>query len=460
MKRTVDVLTGAQWGDEGKGKIINDMASKYDVMVRYNGGANSGHTVYTDSGRKVIFNVLPSGLLNKELMGVISGGVVINPYAFMKEVSRVAMACEDKEINDDNENTDVVYDALNKLRQRLFISMDTHLTLPIHILIDIFSERGRQEAGQDIIGSTNRGNTPTYVDKVARRGIRVSDIFCKDFKSKYVKLTKFHIQELKSRGITDDEIWNAGTLYGIGLAEYQQEWLDSCVRLRELNCVNTVTLLHNKIAAGAKILLEGAQGLMLDIDYGTYPFVTSSSVTASAAFAQTGIPVQCVNKVFAVMKPYNTRVGSGFFPSKLADESPIAEELVRIGGEFGSVTGRKRKIGWLDMVQIKHACMINGVTDVIIAKCDVISGIKIVEVIDKYIYGDNKTTEYNGENGFTGITVELFNMFGELTEDNVKSTDSEIGRFIKYINNYLSDVITKPKVVAISISPKEPFITL
>lgn len=433
-KRCVDVILGLQFGDEGKGKIINEMASEYDVNVRYQGGANSGHTIWLENGEKVVFNVLPSGMLNPGITGVITQGVVINPLAFTHEVDRVGIH-------------------VKNIKERLYISKDVHMTLPVHILLDIFTEMSRSTSGVKTIGSTNRGNTPTYVDRVARRGIRLSDIAHPDFMDKYNKLTNYHIKHIKN----DHPDFNLSDVKvnGMPYLEYEGLWLKAVERMNEFMYCNTVALLHEMCAEGRRILLEGAQGLMLDIEYGTYPFVTSSSVTASAAFAQTGIPPQMINRVYGVFKPYITRVGSGFFPTIMNDdikeESVIADHIVEIGKEFGSVTGRKRMIGWLDMPQLKYACMVNGVTDLIMMKCDVLSDIPgNILVCESYEYqgDDNYTDVYEGEDHFRHAVMKEFPKFGDLTV-----LPKPFWGLVKYINDYFADVITDPEITAVSCSP-------
>lgn len=437
-KSKVDVIVGLQFGDEGKGKIINELAPNYDVIVRFQGGANSGHTIWKEDGSKVIFNVVPSGMMSPNILGVITQGVVINPQAFMLELSR--LQCDIKDI-----------------KNRLYISRDIHLTAPYHILLDKFTEKSRDKHGDDIIGSTNRGNTPTYIDKVARRGITIADAISGsylDFMNKYSNIKDVHMSYITNvlgeHGLKLSE----ASINDIPYNEYEAMWFESLKDLIKLNICNTVSLLHDHMRDGKSILLEGAQGTMLDIEYGTYPFVTSSAVTSSAAFALTGIPPQMVNKVFGVAKPYITRVGNGFFPTRIHDDNIIdfdaSEHIVNVGKEFGSVTGRKRMIGWLDLPQLKYACMINGVTDIILMKCDVLSGLGNMVICTYYKYHDLESyvDVYQGSDSFKDAIMERIDSYGVLDGyPNEKLMD-----LISRINECLSDVITSPKISMVSMS--------
>lgn len=435
MKCKVDVIVGGQHGDEGKGKVINELASNYDVNVRYQGGANSGHTIWKEDGSKVVFNVIPSGILNEGIEGVITQGVVINPQAFMGEVTRVGVDIKD-------------------IKKRLYISRDASITTPSHILIDIFTEASRSKGGK-IIGSTNRGNTPTYLDKVARRGLRAIDLADTDFIEKYNALKSTHLKYIAFvLGATPRDIEEA-KINGIPFDEYEKMWFDSVKQLSSgfMFC-NTVSLLHEMCSRGKRILLEGAQGAMLDIEYGTYPFVTSSAVTSSAAFALTGIPPQMVGKVYMVIKPYVTRVGNGFFPTHITEDNKLdwddAETIVNTGKEFGSVTARKRMIGWLDMPQLKYACMINGATDLILMKCDVLSYTRKIAVCNAYQYEGmpDRTDVYAGSELFTHCHMTTFSPLGDLSD----GITPELEDLISYINDYVGDVITEPKITMVSMS--------
>ena len=349
MKGKVDVLIGAQWGDEGKGKIIDIMGADADVFVRYQGGANAGHTVIVD-GKKVIFKLLPSGMLYPGKLCVLGNGVVIDPEQFLQEVDELYQRGQD--------------------RARLVVSPHAHVVMPYHKILDHAQEafRGRGR----MLGTTGRGIGPCYVDKFARSGIRVKDLLDED-KLREVIST---ILEEKNRLLTKlydakpmpvDEVYGPAREWGKALAPYVED---------------TTVLLHEALEKGKYIILEGAQGTLLDVDHGTYPYVTSSSTTAAGGLSGTGLPITCVDRVIAVVKAYTTRVGEGPMPTE--DKGETGEYLRTKGAEFGAITGRPRRCGWLDMVALRYSMRINGSDVMALMKLDVLSGLNEIKVCVAY----------------------------------------------------------------------------
>jgi adenylosuccinate synthase len=349
----VDVLLGLQWGDEGKGKIVDVLTPHYDVVARFQGGPNAGHTLEF-SGIKHVLHTIPSGIFRDNTINIVGNGVVIDPITLKKEI-----------------------DALNKLKvdvnSKLFISRKAHLIIPTHRMLDAASEALK---GKEKIGSTLRGIGPTYMDKTGRNGLRVGDIESKEFKSLYQKLCNKHLDLLRHMN------------YPIDLAAPETEFFESIEALKNLNLVDSEHLLNQYISAGKKILAEGAQGSLLDIDFGSYPFVTSSSTITAGACTGLGISPRTIGKVYGIFKAYCTRVGSGPFPTELENET--GEKIRNAGNEFGSTTGRPRRTGWLDLPALRYANMINGVTDLIMMKSDVLSGFNKLQVCTHYKYRDQK----------------------------------------------------------------------
>ncbi len=348
-----DVLLGLQWGDEGKGKIVDVLTPHYDIIARFQGGPNAGHTLEFN-GIKHVLHTIPSGIFHESNMNIIGNGVVIDPIIFQKEI-----------------------DALLKLgvdvSKKLVISKRAHLILPTHRLIDAASEASK---GKDKIGSTLKGIGPTYMDKTGRNGLRVGDIFSDKFREKYDALVKKHEQIL------------AFHQYKYDLAEFEPAWFASIEQLKKLPAVESEHFVNNAIKAGKKILAEGAQGSLLDIDFGTYPFVTSSNTITAGACTGLGIAPTNIGKVIGIFKAYCTRVGSGPFPTELLDDT--GEQMRQIGREFGSTTGRPRRCGWLDLPALKYAIMINGVSELIMMKADVLSGFDTLKVCTHYEYQGKK----------------------------------------------------------------------
>jgi len=346
---TVDLLLGLQWGDEGKGKIVDVLTSSYDIIARFQGGPNAGHTLEFE-GNKHVLHTIPSGIFHPKAVNLIGNGVVIDPVIFMQEIENLAPY----HINFD---------------EKLLISKKAHLILPTHRLLDAASEACK---GKAKIGSTLKGIGPTYMDKTGRNGIRVGDIFASNWDEKFQKLTNKHLEILK----------NFDAIIEYNLEEMESEFLKSIDALRKFKMVDSEHYLHQAQKAGKKILAEGAQGSLLDVDFGTYPFVTSSTTTAAGACTGLGVAPNKIKDVFGIFKAYTTRVGSGPFPTELFDED--GETMGRVGNEFGATTGRSRRCGWLDLVALKYAIKINGVTQLMMMKGDVLSGFDKIKVCTAY----------------------------------------------------------------------------
>ncbi len=348
---TVDLLLGLQWGDEGKGKIVDVLTSKYDIIARFQGGPNAGHTLEFD-GIKHVLRTIPSGIFHDNNINIIGNGVVIDPVVFKSEIDGLA------KFN------------LN-LKSKLIISRKAHLILPTHRLLDAASEASK---GKAKIGSTLKGIGPTYMDKTGRNGLRVGDIELSDFKLKYRALANKHEEMIK--------FYDVSIQYN--LPELEKEFFESIEELKKLDFIDSEEYLHQAQKSGKSILCEGAQGSLLDVDFGTYPFVTSSNTTAAGACTGLGIAPNKIKEVYGIFKAYTTRVGSGPFPTE--DFTEAGDLMASIGNEFGSVTGRKRRCGWLDLVALKYAVQINGVTQLMMMKGDVLSGFETLKVCTDYNY--------------------------------------------------------------------------
>ncbi len=347
----VDLLLGLQWGDEGKGKIVDVLTKDYDIIARFQGGPNAGHTLEFD-GIKHVLHTIPSGIFHKNAINIVGNGVVIDPVIFKKELDNL-----------DQFNIDIV--------SKLFISRKAHLILPTHRLLDAASEASK---GKAKIGSTLKGIGPTYMDKTGRNGMRVGDLEFDNWKEKYRALANKHEAMI--------DFYNVDIQYD--LAELEAEFYEGIQTLKRLKFIDSEEFIFNAQAKGEKILAEGAQGSLLDIDFGTYPFVTSSNTTAAGACTGLGVAPNKIGRVLGIFKAYTTRVGSGPFPTELFDID--GETMGRVGNEFGATTGRPRRCGWLDLVALKYAVQINGVTELMMMKADVLSGFKNIKVCTAYQY--------------------------------------------------------------------------
>jgi adenylosuccinate synthase len=354
----VDVLLGLQWGDEGKGKLVDFITPKYDIIARFQGGANAGHTLIFD-GKKHVLHLIPSGIFRDNCINIIGNGVVIDPIALVEEIKLL-----------ENAGIDV--------RPKLRISRRAHLILPTHRILDKVSELDKGDAK---IGSTLKGIGPTYMDKTGRNGIRIGDI-PNNLHSKYKSLKEKHflIMERHRKTLLDLD------LYSI-IEKEEKLWFESIDYLKTIDFIDCEYVINKALKERKTVLAEGAQGSLLDVDYGTYPFVTSSNTTISGVISGLGVAPHSIGSVTGIFKAYTTRVGSGPFPTELDNE--IGEEMRRIGSEFGATTGRSRRCGWLDLPALKYSCMINGVTELNIMKLDVLSYFKTIKVCVGY--------NYNGE---------------------------------------------------------------
>lgn len=403
---TVDLLLGLQWGDEGKGKIVDVLTSKYDIIARFQGGPNAGHTLEFD-GIKHVLRTIPSGIFHKKSINIIGNGVVIDPVVFQKELEGLAKFDID-------------------IQSRLIISRKAHLILPTHRLLDAASEASK---GKAKIGSTLKGIGPTYMDKTGRNGLRVGDIELADFKDRYRALADKHEAMIA--------FYNVDLQYD--LKELEQEFFESIEVLKTLQFIDSEEYLNKAMKEGKSILAEGAQGSLLDIDFGTYPFVTSSNTTAAGACTGLGIAPNKVKEVFGIFKAYTTRVGSGPFPTELFDKD--GETMAKVGNEFGSVTGRARRCGWLDLVALKYAIQVNGVTALYMMKGDVLSGFETLKVCTEYNYKGQKIDHlpYNIEpENVSPIYVEKKGWKADLTGmTSYEELPSELKEYVAFIEKFV-----------------------
>lgn len=418
---TVDLLLGLQWGDEGKGKIVDVLTSKYDIIARFQGGPNAGHTLEFD-GIKHVLRTIPSGIFHKNAINIIGNGVVMDPVVFQKELEGL-----------EKFNMDV--------KSKLLISRKAHLILPTHRLLDAASEASK---GKAKIGSTLKGIGPTYMDKTGRNGIRIGDVELADFKDRYRSLADKHEAMIA--------FYDVDLEYD--LKEMEDEFFASIEVLKTLTFIDSEEYLNQAIKAGKSILCEGAQGSLLDIDFGTYPFVTSSNTTAAGACTGLGIAPNKVKDVFGIFKAYTTRVGSGPFPTELFDED--GQTMAKVGNEFGSVTGRARRCGWLDLVALKYAVQVNGVTALYMMKGDVLSGFKKLNVCTAYKYNGKEITHFpyniepeNVEPIYTEMSGWQADLTGMTTYDELPQ---ELKTYIEFIEK---EVEVPIKVVSVGPDRKQ-----
>ena len=412
---TVDLLLGLQWGDEGKGKIVDVLTSHYDIIARFQGGPNAGHTLEFD-GIKHVLRTIPSGIFHANAINIIGNGVVMDPVVFQKELEGLS------KFN------------LN-LKSKLLISRKAHLILPTHRLLDAASEASK---GKAKIGSTLKGIGPTYMDKTGRNGLRIGDIEMADFETRYRALADKHESMIA--------FYDVDLQYD--LKEMEDEFFEAIEVLKTLTFIDSEVYLNEAIKQGKSILAEGAQGSLLDIDFGTYPFVTSSNTTAAGACTGLGIAPNRVKEVFGIFKAYTTRVGSGPFPTELFDDN--GAKMAKIGNEFGSVTGRPRRCGWLDLVALKYAVQINGVTQLYMMKGDVLSGFESLNICTAYEYNGSKINHLpfsiEPEN-VTPVFETFEGWHSDLTGvQNFEDLPVAFKNYIQFIENYLEVPI---KVVSV-----------
>ncbi len=414
QKNKVDVLLGLQWGDEGKGKIVDVLTPNYDIIARFQGGPNAGHTLEFE-GKKYVLRSIPSGIFQGGKINIIGNGVVIAPDLFMEE------AC-DLELSGQN------------LKDRLFISKKAHLIMPTHRLLDAALESTK---GKNKVGTTGKGIGPTYTDKISRNGLRVGDIF-EGFKEKYNLHKERHIKQLTSLGYVDYDI-----------QEVEKKWMEGIEYMKGFNIIDSEHYINKAIAQGKTILSEGAQGTMLDVDFGSYPFVTSSSTISSGACIGLGVSPNKIGNVFGIMKAYCTRVGAGPFPTELFDET--GSKIRTIGHEFGAVTGRERRCGWIDLVALRYSIMINGVTQLIMMKSDVLDSFSSIKACVAYKCNGQETRDfpYSIEKGIEPIYKELKGW--NIPMSNIKSEEDFPKEFKEYIA-FLEKELQTP-ISIISLGP-------
>jgi len=408
----VDVILGLQWGDEGKGKVVDYFASDYDIIARFQGGPNAGHTLYVD-GKKIVLHQIPSGIFKEGKKNLIGNGVVLDAITLQKECDSIAAFGVD-------------------YKKSLFISERTHLILPTHKALDRASEASK---GNEKIGSTLKGIGPAYMDKTGRNGLRVGDINNKNFVSNYIKLRLKHQRLLDNFAFNED------------ISADEENFFNALEFLRTLNIVNGEYFINKALDNGKKVLAEGAQGSMLDIDFGTFPYVTSSTTVTAGVGSGLGVAPHKINEVTGITKAYCTRVGSGPFPTELHDESG---ELIRNkGNEFGSTTGRPRRCGWMDLVALKYTCMVNGVTRLVMTKADVLDTLQTLKVCEAYKINGDTTSEIPFQ--LDKVNVDpVYRSFEGWNTDITQVTEYQnlpnaMKTYIDYINKFLN---TKTKFIS------------
>lgn len=400
----IDVLLGLQWGDEGKGKIVDYFAGKYDVVVRFQGGPNAGHTLYVN-GKKVVLRTIPSGVFHDHVINLIGNGVVLDPVSFRVEYDELSALGLD-------------------LKKNLFISEKTNLIIPTHRALDKASELAK---GKEKIGSTLRGIGPAYMDKTGRNSLRAGDIKRGDFRNLYEKLKSKHLALLDHYGFNED------------IDSWEQDFFSSIENLRKMNIVSGEYFINDLLQSGKQVMAEGAQGSMLDVDFGTYPFVTSSNTISAAVCTGLGVAPSTIREVMGVSKAYCTRVGSGPFPTELFDAT--GKQLAKTGNEFGAVTGRPRRCGWMDLVALHYTCMLNGTTQLVITKADVLDHFETIQVCTDYRIKNKLTKEmpfrldedkiepvYKSFKGWNCSTAEC---------DTFVSLPEEMKNFLHFVEQYL-----------------------
>ena len=419
----VDVILGLQWGDEGKGKIVDFFAKNYDVIARFQGGPNAGHTLYVND-KKIVLHQIPSGIFHEEKTNLIGNGVVLDPVILRKECDAVAAMGVD-------------------YKKNLYISERTHLILPTHRALDKASELSK---GNDKIGSTLKGIGPAYMDKTGRNGLRVGDLLDKNFTTQYIKLRMKHQRLLDNFNFQED------------IGQWEEEFFDALEFLKEFKIVNGEYFINEKIAKGQRVLAEGAQGSMLDVDFGTFPFVTSSSTISAGVCSGVGIAPQKIKEVIGITKAYCTRVGSSPFPTELLDET--GDFLRKAGNEFGSTTGRPRRCGWIDLVALRFACMINGVTQIVMTKADILDGLEELKVCNSYRINGEERNDVPFQMNRLNIEPIYKSFQGWHTDiSNVSNHDNMPEKMKMYVN-HMNEFLQVP-VKYISNGPgREQIVTL
>ncbi len=405
----VDVLLGLQWGDEGKGKVVDVLTPKYDVIARFQGGPNAGHTLEFDNIKHVL-HTIPSGIFHTDKENIVGNGVVIDPIIFIKEIKTLEKMGVD-------------------INAHLAVSRKAHLILPTHRLLDAASEQAK---GKQKIGSTLKGIGPTYMDKTGRNGLRTGDIETDNFKEKYTQLRNKHLQILKQYD------------FEFELDEMEKEWLNAIEEFKKFRLIDSEHFINQARKSNKKILAEGAQGTLLDIDFGSYPFVTSSNTITAGACTGLGVAPNQIGEVFGIFKSYCTRVGGGPFPTELEDE--VGERIRKAGNEFGATTGRPRRCGWIDLPALKYAIMINGVTQLIMTKADVLSGFDSIKICTAYKY-KGAVIDYLPfdacDESIQAIYKEVPGWSEDLTGmSKIESIPENLNKYIEYLEEELETPIT------------------
>lgn len=411
-KGKVDVLLGLQWGDEGKGKVVDVLTPHYDVIARFQGGPNAGHTLEFE-GEKYVLRSIPSGIFQGGKINIIGNGVVLAPDLFMDEAKDLEKSG-------------------HPLKERLYISKKAHLIMPTHRLLDAAYEQAK---GKNKVGTTGKGIGPTYTDKVSRNGLRVGDIF-DNFEEKYNTHKARHEQILKSLNYTDYDI-----------SDVEKKWMEGIEYIRQFHIVDSEHVINKILKSGQNILCEGAQGTMLDVDFGSYPFVTSSNTICAGACIGLGIGPNRIGEVYGIMKAYCTRVGAGPFPTELFDETG---SLIRqLGHEYGAVTGRERRCGWIDLVALRYSIMVNGVTQLIMMKSDVLDGFDTIKACVAYKRNGETLTDfpYNIEESIEPVYKELKGWKADMTK--MTSEEEFPQEFKDYIKFLETELETPIKIISI-----------
>jgi adenylosuccinate synthase len=413
----IDLLLGLQWGDEGKGKIVDVLTKNYDIIARFQGGPNAGHTLIFD-GNKHVLHTIPSGIFHDRAINVVGNGVVIDPVIFKKELDNLS-----------SYNID--------FKTKLLISRKAHIILPTHRLLDAASEKMK---GKLKIGSTLKGIGPTYMDKTGRNGLRIGDLEMHDWKERYRALTEKHLNMISFYAVDLD----------FDLDELEKEFFHAVGVLKELTFIDSEEYINQALNDGKSILAEGAQGSLLDIDFGTYPFVTSSNTTAAGACTGLGVAPNKIGDVFGIFKAYTTRVGSGPFPTELFDKD--GETMGKVGHEFGATTGRPRRCGWLDLIALKYAVQINGVSQLMMMKGDVLSGFEVLKACTSYTYKGEDIFHFPFNIEEENISVN-YTEFEGWKEDLTMMT--EAGQLPKNLNDYIAFIedFVGVKVTIVSVGP-------
>jgi adenylosuccinate synthase len=408
----IDILLGLQWGDEGKGKIVDVLSPDYDIIARFQGGPNAGHSLEFNNIKHVL-HLIPSGIFHTDKLNIIGNGVVIDPSVFKQEIDGLGIP-------------------VSELVKRLIISNRANLILPTHRILDAAYEF---EKGNTKIGSTLKGIGPAYTDKISRNGLRVGDLLRKDFRQLYDNHLKNHLLILKSYDFKFD------------LAKYEKGWFEGIELVKNFQILDTEYLINRLSAKGDKVLAEGAQGTMLDVDFGTYPFVTSSNTISAGACTGLGISPKRIGDILGIFKAYCTRVGSGPFPTELNDET--GESLRNMGHEFGSTTGRARRCGWLDLPALKYSIMINGVTKLLMTKADVMSGFKTIKICTSYIVDGKNCGEvpFNADASIEPVYTELHGWEENISEiKKYNELPEPLRKFIEFIEKNTGVPVTMVSV--------------